>query len=112
MNTSEHVKQYRYTNHKTIKIMRKELVKDSCEYKAAMELENALNNMCFDYKMFTESIRCMHPTLQQNLFRLIKECIIWMSDENNRYIDARNRASLEGSKKLLKALEEISVPFV
>ena len=92
--------------------MEKELSKDSREYKAAMELENALNNMCFDYKMFTESIRFMHPTLQQNLFRLIKECIIWMSDESNRYIDDRNRASLEGSKKLLKALEDISVPHI
>ena len=92
--------------------MKKELLKDSREYKVAMELENALNNMCFDYEMFTESIRCMHPTLQQNLFRLIKECIIWMADENNRYIDDRNKASYEGSKKLLKALENISVPHI
>ena len=28
----------------------------SREYKAAMALESALNNTCFDYKMFAESV--------------------------------------------------------
>ena len=59
-----------------------------------MELENALNNMCFDYKKFAESIKYFHPTLQQSLFRLIREMINVQADDS-RYYDARNKASHE-----------------
>lgn len=45
-------------------------LENSREFKAAMELENALNDMCFDYKKFAESFKFYHPTLQQSLFRL------------------------------------------
>ena len=38
-------------------------LENSREFKAAMELENALNDMCFDYKKFAESIKYFHPTL-------------------------------------------------
>ena len=47
-------------------------LENSREFKAAMELENALNNMCFDYKSLPETIKYFHPTLQQSLFRLIR----------------------------------------
>ncbi len=47
-------------------------LENSREFKAAMELENALNDMCFDYKKFAESFKFYHPTLQQSLFRLIR----------------------------------------
>ena len=76
------------------------------------QLEEALNDYGFDYKKFTESIRFMHPTLQQNLFRLIKETIIWMADEKNRYIDLRNRASWEGSKAVAEIMSKQPVPFI
>lgn len=74
-------------------------LEQSREYKAAMALEDALNNTCFDYKMFAESVKYYHPTLQQNLFRLIKEIINVQADEN-RYYDPRNKASHEVAKKL------------
>lgn len=67
-------------------------LKDSREFRAAKQLEEALNDYGFDYKKFTEAIPHMHPTLQQNLYRLIRECILFMADKNNRYIDLRNRA--------------------
>ena len=41
-------------------------LENSREFKAAMELENALNDMCFDYKKFAESFKFYHPTLYSN----------------------------------------------
>lgn len=38
-------------------------LENSREFKSAMELENALNNTCFDHKKFAESIKYFHPTL-------------------------------------------------
>lgn len=45
--------------------MERYALEQSREYKAAMALEDALNNTCFDYKMFAESVKYYHPTLQQ-----------------------------------------------
>lgn len=86
-------------------------LEQSREYKAAMDLENALNNTCFDYKMFAESVKYYHPTLQQNLFRLIREIINVQSDEN-RYYDARNKASHEVAKKLKSVVENECLPYI
>ena len=87
-------------------------LENSREYKAAKQLEEALNDYGFDYKKFTEAIRFMHPTLQQNLFRLIKETILWMADEKNRYIDLRNQASLDGSRAVAEIMSKQPVPFI
>ena len=46
----------------------------------------------------------MHPTLQQSLYRLFKECIIVMADETRLY-DDRNRASHEEAKCLMEYLK-------
>lgn len=83
----------------------------SREYKAAMDLEDALNDVCFDYKKFAESVKLYHPTLQQNLFRLIREIINVQADEN-RYYDARNKASHEMAKKLKVAVENECLPYI
>lgn len=83
----------------------------SREYKAAMALEDALNNTCFDYKMFAQSVKLYHPTLQQNLFRLIREIINVQADEN-RYYDARNRVSHEMAKKLKVVVENECLPYI
>ncbi len=83
----------------------------SREYKAAMDLEDALNNMCFDYKKFAESVKLYHPTLQQSLFRLIREIINVQADEN-RYYDARNKASHETAKKLKVVVENECLPYI
>ena len=85
---------------------------DSREWKAAKQLEEALNDYSFDYKKFTEAIPHMHPTLQQNLYRLIRECILFMADESKRHIDLRNRASLEGAKEIADIMRQQSIPFV
>ena len=81
------------------------------KYKAAMDLEDALNNMCFDYKKFAESVKLYHPTLQQSLFRLIREIINVQVDEN-RYYDARNKASHEMAKKLKVVVEKECLPYI
>ena len=37
-------------------------LEESREYKVAMVLEDALNNTCFDYKMFAESVKYYSKT--------------------------------------------------
>ena len=86
-------------------------LENSREFKAAMELENALNDMCFDYKKFAESIKNFHPTLQQSLFRLIRE-IIYVQADDERYYDARNIASHEIAKKLVKVIATECLPYI
>ena len=83
----------------------------SRKYKAAMDLEDALNDVCFDYKKFAESVKLYHPTLQQNLFRLIREIINVQADEN-RYYDARNKASHEMAQKLKVVVENECLPYI
>lgn len=86
-------------------------LENSREFKAAMELENALNNTCFDYKNFAESIKYFHPTLQQSLFRLIREIINVQADDS-RYYDDRNRASHEVAKLLKEIIEKQCLPYI
>ena len=86
-------------------------LENSREFKAAMELENALNNMCFDYKKFAETIKYFHPTLQQSLFRLIRE-IIYVQADDSRYYDARNKASHEVAKLLKEIIENECLPYI
>lgn len=83
----------------------------SREYKAAMDLEDALNDVCFDYKKFAESVKLYHPTLQQSLFRLIREIINVQADKN-RYYDARNKASHEMARKLKVVVENECLPYI
>ena len=81
-------------------------LENSREFKAAMELENALNDMCF-----AESFKFYHPTLQQSLFRLIRE-IIYVQADNERRYDARNIASHEIAKKLVKVIATECLPYI
>jgi isoleucyl-tRNA synthetase len=67
--------------------------------------------MCFDYKNFAESIKYFHPTLQQSLFRLIRE-IIYVQADDERYYDARNIASHEIAKKLVKVIATECLPYI
>ena len=46
-------------------------LQNSREYKAAQELERALNDMGWSPKRFAESTRFYHRTLQQELMRTI-----------------------------------------
>lgn len=80
-------------------------IKKSKEYQLAKAWEMAVNSYNFNPKRFAAAIPTMHPTLQQSLYRLIKECIVVMADETRRY-DDRNRASHEEAKRIMEYLNE------
>lgn len=80
-------------------------LENSKEYQLAKEWEMAVNNYSFDPKKFAAAIPLMHPTLQQSLYRLVKECIKVMADESCRY-DDRNRASHEEAVCIMEYLNE------
>ena len=80
-------------------------LKTTKEYKAASDLEDAVNNMSFKYDKFAKCLSLMHPTLQQNMFRLIAEMIKEQAREDRSY-DDRNKSSHELAKKLIPIIEE------
>lgn len=82
-----------------------ENIQQTEEYLLAKQVEAALNNYNFDSTVFAASIPFMHPTNQQNFYRLLRACLVVMGDENRRY-DDRNRASHEEAKDILVYLEE------
>lgn len=90
------------TNYLTFKTMEQD-IRESKEYRLAKEWEMAVNSYAFNPARFAAAIPDMHPTLQQSLYRLIKECIKVMADETRRY-DDRNRASHEEAKRIMEYL--------
>ena len=79
-------------------------IKESKEYQLAKDWERAVNDYGFNPKRFAAAIPEMHPTLQQSLYRLVKECIVVMADETRNY-DDRNRASHEEAKCIMEYLK-------
>lgn len=79
-------------------------IKESKEYQLAKGWERAVNDYGFNPKRFAAAIPEMHPTLQQSLYRLVKECIVVMADETRNY-DDRNRASHEEAKCIMEYLK-------
>ena len=82
------------------------------EYKHLLAVEDMLNNFSFDPKKFAKCIRFMHPTIQQNLFRLIKEIVIEQSNEEDRYYDSRNIASHNMAKKMKEIINDYCLPYI
>lgn len=80
-------------------------IRESKEYKLAKEWEMAVNSYNFNPKRFAAAIPDMHPTLQQSLYRLIRECLKVMADDSRRY-DDRNRASHEEAKAIMEYLDK------
>lgn len=80
-------------------------IQESKEYQLAKEWEMAVNNYSFDPQKFAAAIPSMHPTLQQSLYRLVKECIKVMADDSRRY-DDRNRASHEEAVCIMEYLNK------
>jgi len=80
-------------------------IRESREYRLAKEWEMAVNSYNFNPKRFAAAIPNMHPTLQQSLYRLIRECIKVMADDSRRY-DDRNRASHEEAKAIMEYLDK------
>lgn len=85
----------------------------SREYKAAQELEYALNDLGWNPQRFAESTKFYHRTLQQELMRSIIAVIKMVGDENYG-TDLRNQASHELCKKIIDsgALDEVYLPFI
>ena len=86
-------------------------IENSREFKAAQELERALNDYGWNEKRFALATTTFHSTLQQTLFRTIVEILKVYADPQRR-TDLRNEASKEGAKKLMEVLEELHIPFI
>lgn len=80
-------------------------IKQTKEYQFATDMERQLNNYNFSHSTFAACIPFMHPTIQQLMYRLIRECLKVMADEGRRY-DERNRASHEEAKAIMDFLAE------
>lgn len=83
------------------------------EFKAAMELENALNDCDWKGDRFAKSVRYYHRTLQQELFRTILKVIEMMGSDDYGY-DLRNETSHRVAKKILESgiLDDEVIPFI
>lgn len=86
-------------------------LENSNESKAVQELARALNNYGWNEKRFALATTTFHRTLQQTLFRTIVEILKMYADPQRR-TDLRNKASIEGAKKLMEVLEELHIPFI
>lgn len=71
----------------------------------AKQVEAAINSYSFDRAAFAAYIPQMHRTIQQTFWKLIKECIKVIADENNGH-DDRNMASHFEAKEMLDYLRE------
>lgn len=90
-----------------------EYLENTREYKAAMALEDALNSITWDEKKFAQSVRFMHRTLQQNLFRTVIATIREMGSDDF-LTDDRNQAAHDIAKKILEsgALDVAYLPHI
>ena len=88
-------------------------IEETKEFALAKTVEMAINNYSFNAKAFAKSIPFMHPTNQQSLYRLIRECLKVMAD-NSRHYDERNMASHLEAVSLIDSLYgiESSIPMI
>ena len=89
------------------------VIEGSREYKAAQELERALNDYSWNPKRFAESTKCYHRTLQQELMKTIVAIIKMVGDKGYR-TDLRNQASHELCRKIIDSgvLDDCYLPFI
>ena len=97
----------------TMDIMERHELENSREFKAAKELEHALNDYGWNEKRFASAVTTFHRTLQQTLFRSMVEVIRVMGSEDYGY-DLRNKASHEICKRIVESgvLEDDMIPFI
>ena len=76
--------QYNYilTKNKSERNVERFELENSKEFKAAQELEDALNNMSWNSEKFAESVMYYHRTLQQKLFSTMVKVIEMMGRED------------------------------
>ena len=83
------------------------------EYKAAKDLERALNDYGWNPERFAESTSYFHRTLQQELMKTIVAIIRKMGSDGCR-TDLRNSASHELCKRIMESglLDDAHLPFI
>lgn len=88
-------------------------IQNTQEYKAAKDLERALNDYDWNPERFAESTSYFHRTLQQSLVKTIV-AIIRMVGSENYGTDLRNRASHELCKRIVESglLDDAHLPFI
>ena len=89
------------------------MIGNTKEYKAAMALSDALNEIGWSPKRFAESTTTFHRTLQQTLMRTIVEIIKTFGNENYR-ADSRNQATKDLCQKIISTgvLNNSFLPFI
>ena len=88
-------------------------IQNTREYKAAQDLERALNDYGWNPALFAESTSYFHRTLQQNLVKTVV-AIIRMVGSDNYGTDLRNRASHELCKRIVESglLDDTHLSFI
>ena len=88
-------------------------IQNTREYKAAKDLERALNDYGWNPEKFAESTSYFHRTLQQELMKTIVSIIRKMGDDDYN-TDLRNRAAHELCKRIVESgvLDEAHLPFI
>ena len=88
-------------------------IQNSREFKAAKDLERAMNDCGWNPERFAESTSYFHRTLQQELVKTIVSIIRKMGDDGYR-TDLRNRASHELCKRIVESgvLNDTYLPFI
>ena len=87
-------------------------LENSREYKAAKNLEYAMNDYGFKPERFAEALSYFHKTLEQTFFRTVKASILAMAERNPCCIDGRNEASYEMCRMLAPMLQDTRLPFI
>ena len=88
--------------------MERHELENSREFKAAKELEHALNDYGWNGKRFASAVTTFHRTLQQTLFRSMVEVIKTMGSEGYGYgINTECKKIVESG-----VLEEDTIPFI
>lgn len=88
-------------------------IQNTREYKAAQDLERALNDYGWNPALFAESTRYFHRTLQQTLIKTVV-AIIRMVGSESYGTDLRNRASHKLCKRIVESgvLDDTHLPFI
>ena len=88
-------------------------IQNSKGFKAAKDLEKALNDYSWNSERFAESTSYFHRTLQQELMKTIVSIIKMMSSDDYG-TDLRNRASHKLCKRIVESgvLDDAHLPFI
>ena len=88
-------------------------IQNTREYKAAQDLERAMNDYGWNPERFAESTSYFHRTLQQELVKTIVSIIRKMGSDDYR-TDLRNRAAHGLCKRIVESgvLDDAHLPFI